>query len=159
MMYAAPVETPTAGGESLKVKVLNQVFNDDNIKKRVESYVDKVYCPSNENRKIRKAFKNQLYDTIKAENRVIMDNIRVLEGKSIERKRRKRKTYQPTPYVLFCREMKRKHPNENMAGKVQQMWRDKKHAFIPEVVVEPIPTDEELGIEWDYVSDENDELN
>ena len=117
--------------DDVKVRVLNNVFNDENIKKRVDGYVDKVYCPSHENRKIRKAFKNQIYDTIKAENKVIMESLRILERKPPIQKRRRRKAYTPTPYVVFCREMKIKHPNEKLAGKIQKMWKQSKSTFNP----------------------------
>jgi len=134
----ALLSAPTAEGavltssgteDGLKVHVMDSVFNDDNIKKRVDGYVDKVYCATDENRKIRKAFRNQLYETIKSENRVIMDSLRVVQRKPPIQRRKRRRAYRPTPYVMFCREMKLKHPNDKLAGKIQEMWRNSKSTF------------------------------
>lgn len=107
----------------VKLQVLNKVFSTDNIKKRVNSYVDQIYAKSDDNRKIRKAYKNQLMDILKKENEITKQNIRMLQKKKPV-KVRKRREYKPTPYVLFCREMRSKHPHEELSGRMQQLWRD-----------------------------------
>lgn len=111
--------------ETVKVHVLNKVFNTNEMKKRVNTYVDDVYCNTNENRKIRKAFRNQLLDTIKKENEVIKTNLRLVENKKPTRKRKKRE-YTPTDYVLFCREMRKQHPGSELSGQMHRLWREKR---------------------------------
>ena len=110
--------------EYLKVKVLNKIFSNENIKKRTNAYVDQIYCNTEENRKIRKAFKNQLLETMKKENELIRQNIRVIQKKK-PTKTRKRREYKPTPYVIFCREMRDKYPSNELSGKMQQLWRER----------------------------------
>lgn len=108
----------------VKVYTLNKVFNAKNIKERVEGYVNRVYCNSNENRKIRKAFRNQLLQTIKEENEVIKNSLRIIEKKRLIKKRKKRE-YKATPYVEFCREMKKLHGPGVLSGQIQKLWREK----------------------------------
>ncbi len=143
----------------VKVYVRNKVFNDKNIKKRVQGYVDKVYCPTYENRKIRKAFRNQLYETIKAENKHIMEQLRVVERKNPARKTRHR-PYQATAYVKFCREMQEQHPKPQTAGHIQKMWRERKVSLSTtttektEEPKEPLP--DLSDVMWDYVSSDDE---
>ena len=110
--------------EYVKVRVLNNVFSAENRKKRINAYVDEVYCKTDENRKLRKAFKNQLLTILKKEDDNIKQNIRFIQKKKPV-KVRKRREYKPTPYVLFCREMKKNHPSNELAGRMQQLWREK----------------------------------
>jgi hypothetical protein len=126
----------------VKVYTMNKVFNLSNIKQRVEGYVNRVYCDSSDNRKIRKAFRNQLLDTIREENSFIKNNLRVIERKRSIKKRRRRQ-YKPTPYVLFCREMKQKHGSGALAGKIQSLWRDRNNTTQTVVKEECIPKSEE----------------
>jgi len=111
--------------DTVKVHVLNKVFNTNEMKKRVNMYVDDVYCNTNDNRKIRKAFRNQLLDTIKKENEIIKTNLRLVENKKPTRKRKKRE-YTPTDYVLFCREMRKQHPSSELSGQMHKLWREKR---------------------------------
>lgn len=153
--------TPSETVPDVKVYALNKVFNDCNIKNRVMGYVDKVYMPTHENRKIRKAFRNQLYDTIKAENKFIMEQLRIVEKKQSIRKRRQ-KEYKPTDYVKFCRMVQQQNPKPDVVGKIQEMWRERRKTLsqdplpeLPKTDTEKI-TDEELGVIWDYVSSDDE---
>lgn len=109
----------------VRIQTVNRVFNATKRNERVEKYVDSVYCNTEQNRKIRKAFRNQLMEIIKEEDDAIKSALRILQNKPPIKKRIKRQ-YKPTPYVQFCREMKRKYPHEQLVGKMQQMWRDKR---------------------------------
>jgi len=110
--------------QQLKVRVLDKVFSSEKVKKRVNQYLDDLYVNKPENRKVRKAFKNQLMDIIKKENAFVKENIRFVQRKKPMRIRKKRE-YKPTSYVLFCREMREKHPSNELAGKMQQLWRER----------------------------------
>lgn len=156
------METTPTEPLDVKVYVRNKVFNDQSIKKRVQGYVDRVYCPTYENRKIRKAFRNQLYETIKAENKYIMDQLRIVEGKQSIRKRRRR-PYKPTPYVQFCRELQKSNPKPETVGKIQDLWREMKEGYKPgETVIEvrkeepEEPEEKRDDVWWDYVSSDSD---
>ncbi len=161
------METIATEPLDVKVYVSNKVFNDNSIKKRVQGYVDRVYCASYENRKIRKAFRNQLYETIKAENKYIMDQLRIVEGKQTIRKRRRR-PYKPTPYVQFCRELQRSNPKPETTGKIQDLWKEMKGEYKPgETVIEmqKNQTEEQKAreddmikdVQWDYVSSDEED--
>jgi hypothetical protein len=91
----------------------------------VEKYVNEVYRDTHDNRKIRKAYRNQLMDIIKTENEYIKESLRVIQKKKPMRKR-KRRDYTPTPYVQFCREMRQKHSHNELAGKMQKLWRERR---------------------------------
>lgn len=144
----------------VKVYTLNKVFNASKIKERVESYVNNVYCNTYENRKTRKAFKNQLLDIIKKENDHIKDNLRIIERKKNIVKKRKRREYKTTPYVEFCREMKRIHGAGTLSGKIQQMWREKcNRKPIVKVVVEKVKPQEQKDKEYNEYMDKLKEQN
>lgn len=123
------------GEMDVKVYTMNKVFNATHRKDRVEQYVNEVYCDTNGNRKIRKAFRNQLMDIMKKEDDFIKESLRIIQKKKPMRKR-KRREYTPTPYVQFCREMRKTHTHEELAGKMQKLWREKRKEGRKEDVVE-----------------------
>lgn len=125
----------------VRVHTLNRIFNASNLKERVQSYTDGIYQNSHENRKIRKAFKNALYDILKKETEIVKNNIRVIELKPPLPKRKKRQ-YKPTPYVQFCREMRQKHDPKELVGKIQTLWREHK------VPVKPVLIGSSTGDYW-----------
>lgn len=111
----------------IQLRTFNKVFNLASIRDRCNMYVNRVYCDTYENRKIRKAFRNQLLTVLKDEMETVRNNMRVHVKKQLPlRRTRKRREYKPTPYILFCREMKQKYDSSDLAGKLQKMWRAKK---------------------------------
>lgn len=111
----------------IQVRTFNKIFNLGSIRERCSAYVNRVYCDTWDNRKIRKAFRNQLLTVLREEIEFIRNNMRVHVKKQLPlRKTRKRREYKPTPYILFCREMKEKYDSTDLAGKLQKMWRAKK---------------------------------
>lgn len=136
------VEADSQGeGVDVKIYTMNKVFNSSNRKQRVEKYVNGVYCDSNENRKIRKAYRNQLMDIIKSENDFIKESLRVIQKKKPMRKR-KRREYKPTPYVKFCREMRQNHSHNELAGHMQRLWRERRGLKEKVVTVKEEPVEE-----------------
>lgn len=148
-------------GECADVKVytLNKVFNSSNRRQRVENYVNTVYCDSHENRKIRKAYRNQLMDIMKKENDFIKESLRVIQKKKPMRKR-KRREYTPTPYVQFCREMRQKYSHSDLVGNMQKLWREKRGLKEkPTIVVKQEEVEEKKEEIWNpyiYSSSDSD---
>lgn len=152
------VEADSQGEETdVKVYTLNKVFNSLSRKQRVDNYVNSVYCDTNENRKIRKAYRNQLMDIMKKENDLIKASLRIIQKKKPMRKR-KRREYTPTPYVQFCREMKQKHSHNELAGNTQKLWREKR-GLKEKPLVKQEPEEEKKEEVWDpyiYPSSDSD---
>lgn len=127
----------------VKVYTMNRVFDAASRKSRVDNYVDRIYVDSKENRKIRKAYRNQLMEIMKDENEAIKVALRIIQKKK-PGKGRKKRTYVPTPYVEFCREMRTKYSHTKLAGKIQQLWRERRDgkAVVEEPVVKEEPVEE-----------------
>lgn len=140
------------GELDVKVHTVNRVFNAANRMERVDKYVNSVYCDTDQNRKIRKAFRNQLIAIIKEEDDAIKASLRVIQRKEPMRKRMKRQ-YRPTPYVQFCRDMRSKYPHEQLVGKMQQMWRDKRRGASVE------PKTEEKTVQFDSIQERERYIN
>lgn len=108
--------------EDFKIRILNKIFNSDKTGERVNKYINDLYVDSPENKKLRKSFHRKLMSIISEEHEILRSNIALYYNKEKFRSKRK-KRYSPTDYVMFCREMKEKHPSLVLNGKMQLLWK------------------------------------
>lgn len=136
---AEPVALDSAG---IQIVALNHLFSSNRIKDRCLFYVNEVYKDSYENRKVRKAFRNQLFSILRSEVDYIKSHIRVYQKNKKVRKTRKFAKRVPTAYSEFCKKMRDSKPHNEIAGKLQQLWRDSKGLEIKERKREQYPEKE-----------------
>ena len=114
----------------LTVRLLKHVFSSARIHERVVLYTDRIYHNTYQNRKVRKAFINQLFDIMKEENAFLRRYVRVFQRKrpSVQDGTRRAtdrpvRPRAPTEYIAFCRKIRQEKQPFEYAGKLQELWR------------------------------------
>lgn len=123
----------------LKVNAINRLFAAQRLRDRCDEHVDGVYRPSYDNRKARKALKNQLFTFLKKEMDMVRNSIRVYQRHQTIRQARRaaqqvagqasvaaKAKRGPTAYAQFCKRMRETKPHHEIVGKLQSMWREER---------------------------------
>lgn len=147
MTESSPVVAPSIVSleymTDVEFPALHNIFSMPQIRSRSQYYTDKIYVESFANRKVRKAFKNQLVDLLAAESNFIKKQLRIFH----QRKQRKTKPLirAPTAYTKFCKEIKEKYPHNEVVGKIQGMWKLHNKQQIKERKVEKYESKESIN--------------
>jgi glutamyl-tRNA reductase len=127
----------------IQIVALNHLFSSNRIKDRCLFHVNEVYKDTYENRKTRKAFRNQLFSILRSEVDYIKNHIRVYQKNKKVRKTRKFAKRVPTAYSEFCKKMRESKPHNEIAGKLQRLWKESKGLPIQERKREQYPEQKE----------------
>jgi hypothetical protein len=108
----------------LQIVACNNLFSSNRLKERCLQHTNAVYTDTYENRKVRKAFCNQIFAILRAEIDYVKKHIRIYQKNKkprvVPRVKSKRR---PTAYSEFCRYMRDTRPHKEIAGKLQMMWK------------------------------------
>lgn len=112
--------------DSAQIQVIayNNVFSTNRLKDRCLQYTNAIYKDTYDNRKVRKAFRNQLFGIMKQEIDYIRANIRMYQKNKKARRLRAKTRRSVTAYSEFCRYMRETRPHHEIAGKLQKLWKE-----------------------------------
>jgi hypothetical protein len=137
------VEVTPLDSAGIQIVALNHLFSSNRIKDRCMHHVNEVYKDTYDNRKARKAFRNQLFTILRSEVDYIKSHIRVYQKNKKIRKARKFAKRVPTAYSEFCKKMRESKPHNEIAGKLQRLWKESKGLPIQERKREQYPEHKE----------------
>lgn len=149
---------------------LHNIFSMPQIRRRSLHYTDQVYVDTYANRKVRKAFRNQLIDILSAENGYIKKQLRASdEAKGVRKNKRKRQLSSsisteddekegskkkhitgarrpPTAYTKFCEQLRQTRPHHEIVGQIQRLWKEHLNEPIKQRKVEQYDSKEQTSI-------------
>lgn len=126
-------QRPTWTDIDVKVAAINRLFGAPRLRERCDTYVRGVYKDTYDNRKAKKALRNQLFAFLRQEMDVVRNSIQVHQF--ITRKRAAARRSRPavlgprapTAYATFCRRMHETRPHGEIVGRLQELWRQERH--------------------------------
>lgn len=126
-------QRPTWTDIDVKVAAINRLFGAPRLRERCDAYVRGVYRDTYDNRKAKKALRNQLFAFLRQEMDVVRSSIQVHQF--ITRKRAAMRRARPavlgprapTAYATFCRRMHETRPHGEIVGRLQELWRQERN--------------------------------
>jgi hypothetical protein len=129
-------QRPTWTDIDIKVAAINRLFGEPRLRERCDIYVRSVYKDTYENRKAKKALRNQLLAFLKQEMHIVRNSIQVHQYITRKRAASRRargmglqppQPRAPTAYAAFCRRMHETRPHNEIVGKLQELWRKERN--------------------------------
>src|ERR1700730_910970 len=103
----------------LQIIACNNLFSANRLKDRCLQHTNAIYKDTYENRKVRKAFRNQIFDILREEMDYVKKHIRIYQKNKKARIIRAKSKRRPTAYSEFCKYMRETKPHKEIAGKLQ----------------------------------------